>query len=122
MPDPTGLTLGAELAAHGILPWLVDRAHRPDPRIPRPGHPAADPRVTGQARDHAAAGRRGNQAVQLRLHTRGRETAVALLVFGLAETAYPFLLFLSQADTERILADHLTTAGIAVEREFGDAE
>jgi hypothetical protein len=46
-----------------------------------------------------------------------RETAVPLFDFGLADTAYPYLLFLSQAETERILAEHLTTAGITVERD-----
>jgi 2-polyprenyl-6-methoxyphenol hydroxylase-like FAD-dependent oxidoreductase len=59
---------------------------------------------------------RGNAAVRLRLHTRHREVAVPLFDIGLTDTAYPYLLFLSQAETERILADHLTTSGITVER------
>jgi len=35
---------------------------------------------------------------------------------GLDDTAYPFLPFLSQAETERVLGEHLTAAGIPVER------
>jgi 2-polyprenyl-6-methoxyphenol hydroxylase-like FAD-dependent oxidoreductase len=54
--------------------------------------------------------------VQLRLHSGSRESAVPLFNFGVTDTAYPFLLFLSQAETERILGDHLARAGIMVER------
>ena len=30
---------------------------------------------------------------------------------GLDDSAYPFLLFLSQAETERVLGEHLAAAG-----------
>jgi 2-polyprenyl-6-methoxyphenol hydroxylase-like FAD-dependent oxidoreductase len=35
---------------------------------------------------------------------------------GIEDTAYPFLLFISQAEIEEVLAHHLTTHGLAVER------
>jgi 2-polyprenyl-6-methoxyphenol hydroxylase-like FAD-dependent oxidoreductase len=41
---------------------------------------------------------------------------VPLFDLGLSDTAYPYLLFLSQAETERILTDQLRSAGIAVQR------
>jgi 2-polyprenyl-6-methoxyphenol hydroxylase-like FAD-dependent oxidoreductase len=48
----------------------------------------------------------GNPAVQLRLHTSGRIVAVPLFDIGIADTTHPFLLFLSQAEIERILSEH----------------
>jgi 2-polyprenyl-6-methoxyphenol hydroxylase-like FAD-dependent oxidoreductase len=113
---PTGLTLAAELAAHDVRPRLVDRAHD---RVHESRALAIQPRtlevlaglgVTDQLLEH------GNRAVQLRIHAGRREVAVPLFDFGLADTAYPYLLFLSQAETERILVDHLTAAGTTVER------
>ncbi len=35
-----------------------------------------------------------------------------LFDIGIQDTAYPFLLFLSQAETERVLLEHLATAGV----------
>lgn len=113
---PTGLTLAAELAAHGLRPRLVDRGHD---RVHESRALAIQPRtlevlarlgLTAQLVEH------GNRTVALRLHARGRVRTVPLFDFGLADTAYPYLLFLSQAETERILAEHLTATGIAVER------
>lgn len=113
---PTGLTLAAQLAAHGIRPRLVDRAHdrvhesRALAIQPRTLEVLAGLRITGRLVEG------GNPAVRLRLHARGRETAAPLFDLGLADTVYPYLLFLSQAETERILGEHLATAGIAIER------
>jgi 2-polyprenyl-6-methoxyphenol hydroxylase-like FAD-dependent oxidoreductase len=113
---PTGLALAAHLAAHGVRPRLVDRAHD---RVHESRALAIQPRtlevlaglgVSGHLLEH------GNRTVQLRIHAGRRATAVPLFDFGLADTAYPYLLFLSQAETERILADHLAGAGITVER------
>jgi hypothetical protein len=42
--------------------------------------------------------------------------SLRLFDLGLADTAYPFLLFLSQAETERILGDHLARRGVTIER------
>jgi hypothetical protein len=39
-----------------------------------------------------------------------------LFDIGLEETAYPLLLFTSQAETEAILNEHLGTRGLPVER------
>jgi hypothetical protein len=50
------------------------------------------------------------------LHARGRVLTAPMFDIGLDDTAYPYLLFLSQAETERILADHLADNGIAVHR------
>jgi 2-polyprenyl-6-methoxyphenol hydroxylase-like FAD-dependent oxidoreductase len=50
------------------------------------------------------------------MHARRREVAVPMFDLGLDDTAHPYLLFLSQAETERILAEQLGTLGVTVER------
>jgi 2-polyprenyl-6-methoxyphenol hydroxylase-like FAD-dependent oxidoreductase len=113
---PTGLTLALELAAHGVRPRLVDRSRD---RVHESRALAIQPRTLEVLARRGASDelvRAGNRAVQLRIHSRGRERAMPLFDFGLADTAYPYLLFESQAETERILADRLTAAGVAIER------
>jgi 2-polyprenyl-6-methoxyphenol hydroxylase-like FAD-dependent oxidoreductase len=113
---PTGLTLAAELAAFGVRARLIDRGldRVHDSRAlaiqPRSLEVLAALGVT----DELVAG--GNRAVQLRMHVGGRVLAVPMFDLGLDDTAYPFLLFLSQAETERVLCEQLAAAGIAVER------
>ena len=113
---PTGLALAAELAAFGVRARLIDRGldrvheSRALAIQPRTLEVLAGLGVTGEL---VAA---GNRAVQLRLHVRGRVVAVPMFDLGLEDTAYPFLLFLSQAETERVLGEHLAAAGVPVER------
>jgi 2-polyprenyl-6-methoxyphenol hydroxylase-like FAD-dependent oxidoreductase len=59
---------------------------------------------------------RGNDAVWVELHADGRVVRIRLFGLGLDDTAYPFLLFVSQAETEQILGDHLAGRGVLVER------
>jgi 2-polyprenyl-6-methoxyphenol hydroxylase-like FAD-dependent oxidoreductase len=59
---------------------------------------------------------RGNNAVQLRLRFGERLVRTRLFDIGLEDTAYPFLLFISQAETEAVLNEHLAARGIHVER------
>jgi 2-polyprenyl-6-methoxyphenol hydroxylase-like FAD-dependent oxidoreductase len=60
---------------------------------------------------------RGNDAVWVQLHAGGRGVRVRLFGLGLDDTAYPFLLFVSQAETEQVLGDHLAAGGVQVERQ-----
>jgi 2-polyprenyl-6-methoxyphenol hydroxylase-like FAD-dependent oxidoreductase len=113
---PTGLTLAAELAAVGVRCRLVDRGLD---RVHESRALAIQPRTLEVlaglgVTDELIAG--GNRAVQVRLHVGGRALTVPMFDLGLDDTAYPFLLFLSQAETERILGEHLAAAGVCVER------
>src|SRR5216683_3619626 len=113
---PTGLTLAAELAAFGVQARLIDRGLD---RVHESRALAIQPRTLEVlaglgVTDELIAG--GNRAVQLRMHVPGRVLAVPMFDLGLDDTAYPFLLFLSQAETERILREHLAAAGVHVER------
>ena len=111
---PTGLTLAVQLAGYGIRVRIVD---------PKP-HPvlesralAVQPRslevLRGSVTDRLLA--RGNRAVHLQWHVGDRSARLPLFDLGLADTAYPYLLFLSQAETEAALVDHLATLGVLVE-------
>lgn len=113
---PTGLALAARLTAYGVRARLVDKAAD---RVRESRALAIQPRTLevlaglGVTERLVAA---GNRMVRLVLHVRGRVSTLPMFDLGLADTAYPYLLFLSQAETEKILVDHLAGAGVAVER------
>lgn len=113
---PTGLTMAGQLARHGVKVRLVDRALD---RVHESRALAVQPRTLevlggfGLADEMVAA---GNPAVRLIVHAGRRRRPVPLFDLGLPDTAYPYLLFLSQAETERLLGEHLATLGVSVER------
>ena len=113
---PTGLTLAAQLHALGASVRIIDRQLD---RVHESRALAVQPRTLEVLR---ALGRseqlveRGNDAVQLRLHSGERVVPIRLFDVGLEDTAYPFLLFVSQAETEAVLNEHLAERGIEVER------
>ncbi len=113
---PTGLSLAAQLAAYGTNMRIIDRNLD---RARESRALAIQPRTLevlaalGVAEELVAA---GNRAVQLRMHAGRRVVPVQLFDIGVADTAYPFLLFLSQAETERILGEHLASRDVVVER------
>jgi 2-polyprenyl-6-methoxyphenol hydroxylase-like FAD-dependent oxidoreductase len=113
---PTGLALAAQLVAHGVRPRLIDRALD---RVHESRALAIQPRTLevlaglGVTERLVAA---GNRNVRVRMHLRHRVLSAPMFDLGLDDTAYPYLLFLSQAETERILSEHLTAAGVSVER------
>lgn len=116
---PTGLTLAAELSACGVTFRIVDRA--PD-AVHESRALAIQARTLevltrlGASPELVAA---GDPATVLLLHSVKRTTPIRLFEEGLDETAYPFLLFLSQAETERILLDRFAGSGVGVERDVG---
>jgi 2-polyprenyl-6-methoxyphenol hydroxylase-like FAD-dependent oxidoreductase len=113
---PTGLALAAQLAAGGVRARLIDRGLD---RVHESRALGVQPRTLevlaglGVTDELIAC---GNPAVQLRIHLRGRVLKMPLFDLGLEDTAYPYLLFLSQAETERVLSGYLAAAGIPVER------
>ncbi|MEU4641033.1 FAD-dependent monooxygenase [Micromonospora sp. NPDC023814] len=113
---PTGLTMAGQLARYGVRVRLVDRALD---RVHESRALAIQPRTLevlaglGVTDEMVAA---GNRAVRLTLHAGRRQRSVPLFDLGLSDTAYPYLLFLSQAETERLLGEHLAAVGVTVER------
>ena len=113
---PTGLTLAGALQALGVSFRIVDR--QPD-RVRETRALVMQPRTLEVLRGLGVTPellRRGRDAVWLWLHSGGRSVQVRLFGFGLADTAFPFLLFLSQAETEAVLGDRLAAGGAQVER------
>jgi 2-polyprenyl-6-methoxyphenol hydroxylase-like FAD-dependent oxidoreductase len=113
---PTGLTLAGQLRACGAAVRIVDRMAD---RVHESRALAVQPRtleVLGGLDLADALVARGNPAVQLHLHARGRTTEVPLFDIGVDDTAFPYLLFVSQATTEAVLHDHLARQGVSVER------
>jgi 2-polyprenyl-6-methoxyphenol hydroxylase-like FAD-dependent oxidoreductase len=113
---PTGLTLAARLHQFGASVRIVDRQLD---RVHESRALAMQPRTIEVLRGLGIAEtlvERGNDAVQLRIHFDKRIVSMRLFDIGLEDTAYPFLLFISQAETEAILNEHLAARGLPVER------
>jgi 2-polyprenyl-6-methoxyphenol hydroxylase-like FAD-dependent oxidoreductase len=113
---PTGLTLAAQLHALGAAVRIVDRQLD---RVHESRALAVQPRTLEVLRGHGIAQtlvERGNDASELRLHAGERVVAVRLFDVGLEDTSFPFLLFISQAETEAVLIEHLAEQAIQVER------
>ena len=113
---PTGLALAAQLQRCGTTFRIVDRAaagvgeSRALAVLPRTLEVLATLGLADVMVEH------GNPTVRLEMHSGTRTTRVPLFDIGLADTAFPFLLFLSQAETEAILERHLADHGVTVER------
>ena len=114
---PTGLALAATLAAHGTRVQVIDRQAD---RVHESRALAIQPRtleVLAGLGVTSALLARGRQTVQMRLHLARRVISLRLFDLGLTDTAYPFLLFVSQAQTERILGDYLAAHGVTIQRQ-----
>src|SRR5262247_3045461 len=112
---PTGLTLGLTLAAWGVRARVIDRQLD---RVHESRALAVQPRtlevLRGLGVDRALV-EQGKPASEFRLHGGGRDVVLPLFDVGLEDTAYPFLLFVSQAATEDVLNEDLAERGIGVE-------
>jgi 2-polyprenyl-6-methoxyphenol hydroxylase-like FAD-dependent oxidoreductase len=113
---PTGLALAAQLQAYGTRFRIVDRQLD---RVRESRALAVQPRTlevlagSGMTDEMVAC---GNQAVRLQMHFGSSVVPVPLFDIGIDDTAYPYLLFLSQAETERILVRRLAEHGVDIER------
>jgi len=122
---PTGLTLAAQLQAFGVRFRIVDRLEdraRESRALAVQARSLELLQTLGLGEALAA---RGNPSARLVLHLDGRPVAeVTLGAIGATDTRFPFILFVSQAETEALLLDHLAAAGVTVERgvELASAE
>jgi 2-polyprenyl-6-methoxyphenol hydroxylase-like FAD-dependent oxidoreductase len=113
---PTGLTLAALLAQSGTRFRFVDRQLD---RVHESRALGVQPRTlevlsTLDVTDELVE--RGNRAVRVHLHFGRRVVQVRLFDIGIDDTAYPYLLFVSQVETERILGEHVVSRGGMLER------
>jgi 2-polyprenyl-6-methoxyphenol hydroxylase-like FAD-dependent oxidoreductase len=107
---PTGLTAALELSRMGVTVRLIDKREAP----------AATSRAIGvQARTLELFEQRGLAEEMVRLGNRGRFGSiygggkrVFRLDFGHVKSRYPFMLLISQAETERILREAVARQGV----------
>ncbi|WP_027817399.1 FAD-dependent monooxygenase [Paraburkholderia bannensis] len=111
---PTGLAAALSLARARIPVRLIDRAHEPARHSRAIGIQARTLELFEQHRIVEPFLARGHRAHVANLYSNGQRRA--RLDFDPLFTRYPYLLFLDQTETERILAAQLATFGVEVER------
>lgn len=114
---PTGLTLASQLARFGVRFRIIDKARD------RAGESRA---LAVQARSLEVLQTlglgetlvsQGRTTTRLLLHVdRGEPPAIELGDIGRDDTRFPFILFVSQPDTEAALTTHLHERGVVIER------
>jgi 2-polyprenyl-6-methoxyphenol hydroxylase-like FAD-dependent oxidoreductase len=114
---PTGLTLAAQLAAFGARFRIIDRLRDRSRESRALAVQARTLEVFQTLGLGEALVARGNTSTRLVLHIDQRAAAeVQLSGIGAADTRFPFILFVSQAETEALLSEHLYARGVEVER------
>ncbi|WP_118179408.1 FAD-dependent monooxygenase [Paraburkholderia phosphatilytica] len=111
---PTGLAAAMSLARAHIPVRLIDKAREPAPHSRAIGIQARTLELFEQHRIVEPFLQRGHRARAANLHSSGQR--IARLDFDPLQTRYPYLLFLDQSVTERLLTEHLSSLGVEVER------
>ncbi|NML29440.1 FAD-dependent monooxygenase [Paraburkholderia antibiotica] len=111
---PTGLAAAMSLARAHIPVRLIDKAPQPNPYSRAVGIQARTLELLEQHRLIEPFLDLGHRARVANLFSNGMR--LAQLDFDPLHTRYPYLLFLDQSVTERLLTEHLATLGVSVER------
>ena len=111
---PTGLAAAMSLARAHIPVRLIDKALQPNPYSRAIGIQARTLELFEQHRLIEPFLDLGHRARIANLFSNGMR--LARLDFDPLRTRYPYLLFLDQSVTERVLTEHLATLGVTVER------
>jgi 2-polyprenyl-6-methoxyphenol hydroxylase-like FAD-dependent oxidoreductase len=114
---PTGLMLAASLSSFGvrtrIVDRLIDRAHESRALV-------VHARSLEIFRDLGISDtllRRGSTAARVVFHLSAkRKLQIPFDDIGAVDTEFPYILFISQAETEAVLDEHLAAVGQKVER------
>jgi 2-polyprenyl-6-methoxyphenol hydroxylase-like FAD-dependent oxidoreductase len=114
---PTGLALAAQLRWFGvpfrIIDRSLDRAHESRALAVQ----ARTLEILDSLGIADALVARGNTSARLAIHFGAKRVAsVTLGGIDAQDTRYPFILFVSQAETERLLGEHLAGSGVVIER------
>ncbi|MGW3345581.1 FAD-dependent monooxygenase [Nonomuraea rubra] len=108
---PTGLWLAAELRLHDVPVTVLETREERDPHSKAV---TVHPRTLEVLAMRGIAGR--FLAAGMPIPTGHFGSLPRRLDFGVLDTAYPFTLFLPQADTERLLEEHARELGATVLR------
>lgn len=112
---PTGLTLAAQVHAHGGQVRIIERRWEPRPSRAFIVQPRSLELLAPLGVVDALLAR-GDPSATATVHAAGRSASVTLARPGIADTEYPFLLAIPQAVVEAVLEEHLRGVGVAVER------
>jgi 2-polyprenyl-6-methoxyphenol hydroxylase-like FAD-dependent oxidoreductase len=114
---PTGLALAAQLRRFGVPFRIIDRSLERAHESRALAVQARTLEILDSLDLADALVARGNTSARLAIHFGARRVAsVTLGGIGAQDTRYPFILFVSQAETERLLGDHLSGSGATIER------
>ncbi len=114
---PTGLTLAAQLKAFGVDFRLIDRTSERAHESRALAVQARTLEILQRLGLGEALVGQGNSSTSLALHFEARRVVkVQLGGFAASDTRFPFILFVSQAETEALLGEHLGRKGATVER------
>jgi 2-polyprenyl-6-methoxyphenol hydroxylase-like FAD-dependent oxidoreductase len=114
---PTGLTLAAQLAAFGARFRIIERLRDRSRESRALAVQARTLEVFQTLGIGEALASRGNTSTRLVLHIDRQAIAeVQLDGIGAKDTRFPFILFVSQAETEALLNQHLRARGVEAER------
>ncbi|WP_144111808.1 FAD-dependent monooxygenase [Paraburkholderia sp. BCC1886] len=111
---PTGLAAAISLARAHIPVRLIDKATQPNPYSRAIGIQARTLELLEQHRLVEPFLELGHRARAANLFSNGMR--LAQLDFDPLQTRYPYLLFLDQSVTERLLTGHLASLGVTIER------
>lgn len=111
---PTGLTMAAELARHGVRCRIVDKAPAASDRSKAVAVHARSLEVFEAMGLIDGVLQAGIRLHGVSIHANGRR--VARLTLDGLDAPYPFVLSLPQSDTERLLVEHAARLGVTVER------
>ena len=114
---PTGLMLASSLQAFGVrtrlVDRLIDRAHESRALVVH----ARSLEILQDLGVGDALRQRGNTATRIAIHLSAKKKFVIPFDdIGAIDTEFPFILFISQAETEAVLNDHLISVGQRIER------
>jgi 2-polyprenyl-6-methoxyphenol hydroxylase-like FAD-dependent oxidoreductase len=114
---PTGLALCAQLCSFGVRARIIDRGLDRAHESRALGVQARTLELLQSIELGDALVARGNPSARLMPHVEGRVVVEAELGgFAGSDTKYPFVLFVSQSETEKLLGDHLAAQGMTIER------
>jgi 2-polyprenyl-6-methoxyphenol hydroxylase-like FAD-dependent oxidoreductase len=113
---PVGLSMACELRRHGVSCRIIDVNEGPTDQSRALGVQARTLEVLRDMGIIDEALARGKQAHGVSAYHDGRRIVHISLDFDDLDTRYPFILVLPQGQTERILIEHLSQLGGAVER------
>ena len=114
---PTGLTLATQLQSFGARFRIIDRLLDRTRESRALGVQARTLEILQMLGLGERLVARGRTSTRVKIHLEGRAVAaVTLGDIGAADTRFPFILFVSQSETEAVLNDCLRESGVLVER------